>query len=164
MYNIRREECMEAAQIMGKKLLREVSYDLLRSSIHKMTDEQYKRAEHVISENERVLEAKAAAHNGDIQRLGELMKKSHKSSRFQFENSTPDLDFLVDTASNLPGCYGCRLTGGGWGGATVNLVEQSYASDFSEKLAAAYKEYSGLDAPVFTCTIANGAQVLSMDD
>jgi galactokinase len=147
-YNTRRAECMAAAAHFGKELLRDVTIDDFETRKHELPDNQRKRAQHVIDENARVLQ--------------ELMIKSHYSSRYLFENSTPELDFLVDIAKDLPGCLGCRLTGGGWGGATINLVEDQYVKLFSEALSDKYKQFSGKDAPVFVSAISDGAHEVAV--
>jgi len=161
-YNTRFAECMAAAKHFGKSLLRDVSSEEFEARKFELPENQRKRAQHVLDENRRVLLARAALRAGDANAVGSLMSQSHDSSRYLFENSTVELDFLVDTAQELPGCLGARLTGGGWGGATVNLVEQAAVDQFKEILAAKYREFSGKDAPVFVCAIADGAHALSI--
>jgi len=153
-YNTRRSECMAAAAHFGKELLRDVTLEEFNARKHELPENQRKRAQHVIEENGRVLEARAGLKAGNAELLGELMTRSHNSSRYLFENSTPELDFLVDTAQTLPGCLGCRLTGGGWGGATVNLVEQQHVAEFSAALAEKF--------PVFVSAISDGAHTLTL--
>jgi galactokinase len=161
-YNTRRAECMAASAFFGKELLRDVTIDEFNARKSELPDNQRKRAQHVIEENERVLQARQALVAGDAKLLGELMTASHQSSRYLFENSVPELDFLVDTARELPGCLGARLTGGGWGGATINLVEDAFVDQFSAALSEKYFEHSGRRAPVFVSTISDGAHFVSV--
>jgi galactokinase len=161
-YNTRRAECMEAAAHFGKDLLRHVSLEEFNARKDELPENQRKRAQHVLDECQRCLEARRALKEGNAERFGQLMYESHRSSRYLFENSTPELDFLVDTASTLPGCLGSRLTGGGWGGATVNLVEKSHADRFIEALSSAYKNYCGQIPTVFVSAISNGAHEIEL--
>lgn len=161
-YNTRRAECMAAAAHFGKKLLREVPLAEFEARKNELPENQRKRAEHVLAEDERVLAGRAAAARGDLAELGRLMAASHASSRDLFQNSTPELDFLVDTALGLPGCYGARLTGGGWGGATVNLVDAAQAESFSRQIAGRYREKTGIEPEVFVTRFGEGARVVPL--
>ncbi len=156
-YNTRRKECMAAASFFGKKLLREVTLEEFDACKAGLPENERKRAQHILEENQRVLKAIGASAAGDIAGLGKLMTASHQSSRLLFENSTPELDFLVDTAISVPGCLGARLTGGGWGGATVNLVEAEYRPEFALRLGQAYRAHTGIEPNVFVSRIAAGA-------
>ena len=124
-----------------------------------MSQESYRRCRHIISENNRVLKAKAAMLCGDHVQLGNLMTLAHVSERDDFECSIAEIDFLVETALTLPGCYGARLTGGGFGGCTVNLVEAADAERFSHGLQRAYRDRFGLEAETYICAAADGAVV-----
>lgn len=119
--------------------------------------ESYKRCKHVISENARVLSAKDAMLAGDVERMGELMTLAHASQRDDLETSCDEIDFLVDTAAGLAGCYGTRMTGGGFGGCTVNLVKRSEAEAFSEALKKAYREQWEIEAETYICEAVDGA-------
>ena len=123
-YNERRSDCEAAAHALGVSFLRDASTGMLKSRKSELADRIYRRALHITGENERVLEGCAALRRGDIARFGELMFESHESSRLNFENSCPELDRLVEAARKTPGVYGARLSGGGFGGATINLVEK----------------------------------------
>jgi len=125
-YNERRSDCEAAAHALGVHALRDASTEKLKSRKSELADRIYHRALHITGENERVLEGSAALRNGDFARFGELMFASHESSRVNFENSCPELDLLVATARKIPGVYGARLSGGGFAGATINLVEEGY--------------------------------------
>jgi galactokinase len=119
--------------------------------------EAYKRCRHIITENARVRLMREALEAGDAEKAGELMVVAHASERDDFECSVDEVDFLVDTAVSLPGCYGARLTGGGFGGCTVNLVRKDVVAAFTEKLRAAYLSRFGIDAEVFVCEPVDGA-------
>jgi len=123
-YNERRSDCEAAAQALGVPALRDASTNFLQSRKSSLADRIYHRALHIVGENERVLAGVEALRQGNIPRFGELMYASHESSRVNFENSCPELDQLVETARKTPGVYGARLSGGGFGGATINLVEK----------------------------------------
>ena len=118
--------------------------------------ESYLRCKHVITENARVREAAEAMRRGDAAALGDAMNRSHASQRDDFQDSVPEIDFLAATAIALPGCYGARLTGGGFGGCTVNLVETAHAETFQSHLSAAYRERFGIDPETYICTPADG--------
>ena len=92
------------------------------------------------------------------------MIEGHESLRDLYEVSCPELDALIEIATSLPGCHGSRLTGAGFGGCTVNLVEEAFAKSFAHGLSTAYKERVGKDATVWICQAAEGAGVLEMDD
>ena len=122
--------------------------------------EDRRRAEHVIRENSRVLEGLEALRRGDPGRLGELMLQSHSSSRDLFGNSCDELDFLIESARGLPGFIGGKLSGGGFGGATVNLVEESAAVEFQQRLAEACSKRLPAPARTFLAKIGDGARLL----
>jgi galactokinase len=149
-YNTRREECAAAAKALGLPSLREVSSARLQTARRLLDPILFRRAAHIAGENERVALALDALEQDDAARLGSLMNASHESSRLNFENSTPALDRLVQVARALPGVLGSRLTGGGFGGGTVTLVETEAAADTARELA----RHSPL---AFVCQTANGA-------
>ena len=117
----------------------------------------YKRCRHIVTENARVMEAREAMLAGDAARLGEVMTRAHASERDDFECSTPEIDFLVETANAVPGCFGARLTGGGFGGCTVNLVEASAVEPFKQALLAAYEKKFSHTGEVYVCEAVDGA-------
>jgi galactokinase len=117
------------------------------------------RAAHIVGENSRVWQAVEALRTGDAAAIGALMFASHESSRTNFENSTPELDMLVDVARSLPGVLGSRLTGGGFGGGTVTLVHAAEAQRVAEQMRSAYAQRSGYAGAPFVCRIADGAAV-----
>jgi len=135
-YNQRRADCETAAHALGVKTLRDATLKMLDAQKSHLADRIYHRALHIIGENERVLQASEALQQSDIPRFGELMFTSHESSRIHFENSCPELDQLVETARRTPGIYGARLSGGGFGGATINLVEAGREDEVVRALTA----------------------------
>jgi len=163
-YGIRRRE-VEAGQAIMRNTypnlrdLGDATLTQLESCRGWMTKESYHRCRHIISENGRVLEAKAAMMCGDPVQLGKVMTLAHASERDDFECSIDEIDFLVETALELPGCYGARLTGGGFGGCTVNLVEAVEAERFSQALQRAYRGRFNLSAETYICAAVDGATV-----
>ncbi len=154
-YNERRAQCFDAASHLGVPALRDTTMALLDAT--EMPELSRRRARHIVGENERVLEGIGYLRRGDAAAFGSLMNASHESSRHHFENSTPELDTLVALATSLPGVYGSRLTGGGFGGATVTLVEATRAEAIAAELTARYHEATGHTATVFPCQPADGA-------
>jgi len=151
-YNERRSDCEAAAHALGVPFLRDASTAMLKARQGELADRIYRRALHITGENERVLEGALALRHGDLAAFGELMFQSHESSRVNFENSTPELDLLVATARQTPGVLGARLSGGGFGGATINLVEKGREEEVVQALTAALPEATCL----VTCA-ADGA-------
>jgi galactokinase len=151
-YNQRRSDCEAVARALGATALRDVSTEMLESRKSELTERIYRRALHVVGENERVLEGCDALRRGDVARFGQLMFDSHQSSLDNFENSCPELDQLVETARGTPGVYGARLSGGGFGGATINLVEAGHEERVVKALTAAFPGVSCL-----VTTAADGA-------
>ncbi|MGB8353979.1 MAG: galactokinase [Chthoniobacteraceae bacterium] len=157
-YNERRLQCFEAAEKLGAKALRDVSGAQLEAGTGKLTDVVYRRAAHIVGENERVLSGIAALKGRDVKGFGALMFQSHESSRVNFENSTAELDALVAIARVEPGVLGSRLTGGGFGGATVSLIETPAADAIAENFVRKYREKTGHTCQTFVCAIADGAR------
>jgi len=116
--------------------LRDATSEILKAKKSELADRIYRRALHIVGENERVVEGSKALQQGDVARFGELMFASHESSRINFENSCPELDQLVETARRTSGVHGARLSGGGFGGATINLVEAGREEDVIRALTA----------------------------
>jgi galactokinase len=152
-YNDRRSACEEAARGLGVPALRDATLDML----DRLPPGLAKRARHVVTENQRVLDFVAALEANHTQRLGELMYSSHASLRDLFEVSCPELDLLVELAADLPGCVGSRLTGAGFGGCTVSLVESTAAESFSQELVARYRGQMKLPARAWVCQAGDGA-------
>jgi galactokinase len=156
LYNQRREETRAAAEALGLVALRDISpNELAKRDLPPLLR---RRAAHVVGENERVRRALVLLAQNDGRGFGALMNESHESSRQNFENSTAELDLLVEIACDLPGVYGARLTGGGFGGATVTLCENVEAARIADELAQTYNRRSGLKSRLFVCALADGAR------
>jgi galactokinase len=156
-YGERLRECADAAQALGLSSLREATLE----SAAGLPDPLARRVRHVVSENQRVLDAVEALRSGDLARLGELMCGSHRSLRDDFEVSCPELDLLVRLASGCAGVLGARLTGAGFGGCTVNLLS-SEVEPFMATVLEAYREQTGLDAHAYVCRAAGGLRVTNV--
>lgn len=161
-YNTRRAECMAAAAHFGKSLLREVDWNEFVARESELPLEQAKRARHILMENQRVLDMRVAVAKADVDAISRLMAEAHASNRDLFENSTDEQDYLVEAAVAIDGCVGAKLTGGGWGGCTVNVVVEAAVDEFAAKLAAGYKAKFGLDASIYPCRASQGARVVSI--
>lgn len=165
-YNTRRAECENAVVLLGNLLrkplraLRDVSLKELHASEKYLPPNLAKRARHVLSENERVLKAVRAAKRGDAVTFGKLMNESQSSLRDDYEASSPELDTMVEIARSQAGCLGSRLTGAGWGGATVNLVRDEQLDAFVDNVRRAYGARTGIDAWVSPVRASAGASVL----
>ena len=145
-YATRRRESFAAAAQLGVPFLRDADLHALRlTTIHPVL---VRRARHVITENQRVQEAVAALRAADATTVGRLMDASHASMRDDYQTSTPEIDTLVDIARAQPGVFGARLTGGGFGGAIVALVERGHAVNLSRRIAGEYEGQTGLVATV----------------
>lgn len=161
-YGTRRREVEEAARVLGLadsriKQLRDATLEQLNASRGAMSDEAFHRARHVITDSGRVLEGLAALRAGDEKRFGEIMVEAHASYRDDFAASCRECDLLVELALKIPGCLGARLTGGGFGGCTVNLVEAGQSEAFAATLREQYMAGTGVKADVFICETADGA-------
>jgi galactokinase len=119
----------------------------------------WRRARHVVSENQRVLEAVRVLECGDLEKFGGLMNQSHESLRDDYEVSCKELDTLVDLARRHPGVLGARMTGAGFGGCTVNLVRAEAAENFAQAVTRGYESALGLKAEVYVCQASDGAFV-----
>lgn len=146
---------------MGVGLLRDVSVGEFAHWEPDLPPVVAKRARHVITENERVLHAVRAMQQDELVTLGRLMNESHSSLKDDYEVSLPELDLMVDIARHQAGCLGARLTGAGFGGCTVNLVQDDAVQSFVRNVAAGYKARAGIEPPVYVCEAALGASVIS---
>ncbi|MFZ2096661.1 MAG: galactokinase [Anaerolineales bacterium] len=162
-YNDRRAACEQAVKLLQKYLphihsLRDVSTVEFAAYSPYLPAEIAKRAEHVVKEIHRVDQAIIALHRGDARMFGGFMYASHKSLRDLYEVSIPELDRLVKIARGLPGIYGARLTGAGFGGCTVNLVDEHQAIGFMQGLQQGYQQKTGHEAQVYLCQASRGAE------
>ena len=156
-YNERREQCFAAARALGAPALRDVTTAQLEAARGTLDDLVYRRAAHVVGENERVFAGIDFLRHGDGPAFGKLMFASHASSRTNFENSTPELDALVELARDEPGVLGSRLTGGGFGGATISLVEAGRAGEIAHHLEERYTTRTGHRGKAYLCESSDGA-------
>ncbi len=161
-YNDRRTACEEGVRLLAPHLgpiaaLRDVAPEALQRWRAALPDLIYRRCRHIVTENARVLEAETALKTGDFAACGAAMNASQTSMRDDFEITCPEIDFLADFAQGLDGVYGSRMTGGGFGGCTVSLVEADAVDPMKEALVAAYRDAYGLTAEVFVCQPSDGA-------
>jgi galactokinase len=118
----------------------------------------YRRCRHVITENERVLSAAEALEEGDLNHFGTLMAQSHQSLRDDYEVSCKELDLMVELARKVEGVYGARMTGGGFGGCTVNLITAEQVEQFKQTVAPEYKRITRLNPEIYVCSASDGAE------
>lgn len=157
-YNERREECERAAAAIGVRALRHASLGELEDAADLMDEAAYKRARHVITEDARCLAFVDALKEGDLARIGELMRKAHFSMRDDFEASSPEQDAMVEACTAAEGCVGARMTGGGFGGACVALVRDSDLAHWTASALQGYADRTGLRGRFHVCQAADGAQ------
>ena len=162
-YAKRRAECEQAAKILGVKSLRDASAKQLEQAKAKLSGVVYRRARHVIGEIERTTQAAEGIRQSNWPAVGKLMYASHAALRDDYEVSCKELDVVVEIAEGIGtkgGVYGCRMTGGGFGGCCVALVKASEAQAISKKIAADYKAKMGIEATIFSSRPASGATIL----
>jgi galactokinase len=177
MYNRRRGECERIVAYFREhppasslsdpyrppppvESLRDLTLADLNAYRERLDPVGFRRARHVLTENERVRLGAEALRIGDVAALGRLMSASHESSRDDFENSSPALDALIESAEAAPGFLGGKLCGAGWAGCTVNLVEAGRAEAFAEAVRAGYARRTGTRAEAYVCRAADGAAVI----
>ena len=166
-YNTRRAEMEAGLHILQRhrpeiKALRDATLDDLSKWGAEMKPASLRRCRHVITEDDRVLAAVEAFKANNLAAFGELMHAAHLSFRDDFEASCTEIDILVDLANRQPGCYGARLTGGGFGGCTVNLVAANHARAFVESMRAGYRAATGIAAEIYTSRASAGAHAVSI--
>ncbi|MEW5978619.1 MAG: galactokinase [Acidobacteriota bacterium] len=162
-YNARRAECESSVRYLSGLLpqvraLRDVTLEDLRVHGSGLNPVARRRCRHVISENTRVTQAAEALEQGDVKRFGRLMRESHQSLRDDYQVSCPELDLMVDLAGNLDGVYGSRMTGGGFGGCTVNLVQADRADEFVASVREGYYQETGIRPEIYVCQASAGAE------
>jgi len=156
-YNELRQMCESAAKKIGVKALRAVDVKMLADNKSKLTEREYQCAYHIVGEIQRVIFGGRALREDDFVQFGQYMFQSHESSRDFFKNSTAELDLLVELARAHPAALGARLTGGGFGGATINLIKRDFVEDFSKHMSAEYEKKSGHKMTPLLCQIVDGA-------
>ncbi len=162
-YNERRAQCEAGVKHLAKFMpdvtaLRDVAIEQLEEHRHGLDNVVYRRCRHVITENARVLAAGDALERGDLERFGKLMGESHRSLRDDYEVSSEELDLMVEIGEKIEGVFGARMTGGGFGGCTVNLVADSHAEGFEMRVFEEYERATSLKPEIYVCTAANGAE------
>jgi galactokinase len=165
-YTSRRAQVEEAAEVIarhrpGVRFLRDANVEDLAEWGSEMSPNALKRARHVITENARTVAAAEALMRNDLKELGRLMAEAHVSYSHDFEASCVEADAMVALAQGLPGLIGARLTGGGFGGCTINLVERDHAAEFAETLSARYAAETGIVPQILICHASGGARKLS---
>ena len=162
-YNERRADCEAGVRALAIRLprvraLRDVTLEDLVANRDALDDRVFRRCRHVVTENARVESAAAALLAGDVDTLGTLMRASHLSMRDDFEISTPEVDMMVESAIGVDGTIGARMTGGGFGGCTVNLVRAERAAAFEAGVSAGYEAATGRAPEIYTCVASDGAR------
>ncbi len=160
LYARRHAECMEAAKALGVRWLADATPGMVLAARDAMAPDVFKRARHVVEEIARVGAVRAALAAGDAAEVGRALFASHESSRTLFENSTPELDFLVDALRGRAGVVGARLTGGGFGGAVMALASPEFTEAEAGRVADAYAAKHGGRPDVLACATADGARLL----
>jgi galactokinase len=168
-YNARRAECEEGVRLFREvfpeiRALRDVALFRLENQRASLSPKVLARCRHVITENARVKSAVEAFGRGDIKTLGALMHDSHRSLRDDYEVSCKELDLMVEIASAQPGLIGARMTGGGFGGCTINLVESAAVNDFKRNVAAEYSSRTDLTPEIFVSPASEGAQKIEIEE
>jgi galactokinase len=162
-YNQRRADCEKCVALLNPRKagasLRDYTAEDLRDSLGLIPETTRKRCLHVVEENERVREAEVCLRRNDITSFGKLMNRSHESLRDQYEVSCPELDWLVKRAWETEGVYGSRMTGAGFGGCTVTLIEERAIPQYEERLEA-YERIFSFKPEVFLCYPADGARII----
>jgi galactokinase len=161
-YNKRREECEAGVRIISQRLpnvtsLRDVTAHDVEHFRSELPEIIYRRCRHVVTENDRVLQAADALRTGDLETFGKLMAESHRSLRDDYEVSCKELDLMVEFANEVRGVIGARMTGGGFGGCTINLVESDRVDAVKQHVASRYSQAAGKDTEIYVCSAANGA-------
>ena len=157
-YNERRAQCEAAARFFEVPALRDVSLEQFEARAAGLDEVVRRRARHVVAENERTLAAAQAMRQGDALALGKLMDASHASLCDDFEVSSPELNIIVDCARQHAACYGARMTGAGFGGCAIALVQAEAASSFAEHVASTYRAATRIAPQLYICAATDGAQ------
>ena len=162
-YNTRREQCEEAARIFGVPALRDVTIEQFNAEVSELDEMVAKRARHVITENDRTVEAAQALRTHDMKRMGELMAASHASMRDDFEITVKEVDTLVDMVKDVIGDQGgVRMTGGGFGGCIVALVPPALVDEIKTTVEQKYQAATGLKESIYVCQAKDGASLIEV--
>jgi len=159
-YNTRRQECETGARLLGVRALRDVTPQAFEARQHELSEVTRKRCRHVVTEDQRVLDAVQALRDGDVALFGRLMNASHVSLRDDYQVSCRELDIMVHVAEQQDGVLGARMTGAGFGGCTVNLVRADAAEAFRQHVAEGYTAATGLTPDIYVCLAEEGVRAL----
>lgn len=165
-YNERRAQCEAGVEHLSKSLphvaaLRDVTLEDLERFGRDLPEVVYRRCHHVVTENARVLAAAEALERHDLPRFGKLMAESHASLRDDYEVSSEELDQMVELAAKVEGVYGARMTGGGFGGCTVNLVDADHVENFQRTVGERYEQITRLKPEIYICEASRGAEQIT---
>ncbi len=158
-YNTRHDEIKAAAKGLGVTILRDANLSLLEEKKKCLTDVHYRRARHVISENERVHAFSSAMKNGELKQMGALISASHISLRDDFEVSSEELNLIVDIAQSQPTCLGARMMGAGFGGCALAILEKAHVADFVKQVAKSFESTTGIQPHIFKVESEDGVKV-----
>jgi galactokinase len=164
-YNVRRQQCEEGVAILKKhypsvKSLRDISKEQLENHRDEIPEVIYRRCKYVITEKERLLEGCEVLKNHDLRAFGNLMYTTHLGLSTDYEVSCPELDFLANTARQIPEVAGTRMMGGGFGGCTINIVQTPAVDAFSKKMQETYNQEFGTVPEIYITQIENGVSII----
>jgi galactokinase len=167
-YNTRREECEEALAVIQKDhsqyvFLADVPESVIETYKEKLSGKVYQRALFVSRENARALKAAELIQSGDIKGFGKLMYQTHEGLSKNYEVSCPELDFLVDLSKDIPQVVGSRMMGGGFGGCTINLVEEGFVNEFMDLASKAYKQKFNINLTSILVATSNGVETVNSE-
>jgi galactokinase len=168
-YNVRRTECETAVRKLSKVLpgiraLRDVSLPELERNRELLDETMFKRCRHVITENQRTVEAATTLQTGHVEALSQVMANSHRSLRDDYDVSCRELDVMVELAERQPGVLGARMTGGGFGGCTINLVSAAESGEFRKRISEEYEAVTGLKPDIYICQASQGVEMVEPED
>jgi galactokinase len=155
-YNARHEEVKQASSLLGVQFLREATPQLVEKNRTHMTSTIYRRARHVVTENQRVHAFSIAMRNNDISTMGQLINASHESLRDDYEVSSSELNLIVELAQKQPECLGARMMGAGFGGCALALLATDQVERFTENVSSLYRSQTGIEPNIFIVTSADG--------
>lgn len=158
-YNERVKQCASAAEYFGLKSLRDVSTKKFNENKDGLDKLLLKRAKHVIFENKRTIEVAESMKNGDVNKIGKLMSESHDSLKNDYEVSSKELDIMVDIAQNEAGCFGARMTGAGFGGCAIALINERYKEQFMRNVFDNYFLRTGIKPMIYICSPSSGVRL-----
>ena len=161
-YNQRRQQCEMACEYFQIASLRDLTIETLEKHLGKLAKDVYHRALHVVTENQRVERAVTAMKTNDVEKLGMLMQASHESLRDDYEVSNDELNEIVECALTHASCVGARMTGAGFGGCAIALIQEGEEESFINSVSQCYEQKSGITPRLYVCNIADGVEVLSL--